>query len=130
MVNVVGFTRPDRVPGVPIYTHGTQDGNPLLLNVNAFALPGSNIGRFGNASVGDVVGPGTVALSSSVVKGIVLREGLTLQFGISAANVLNHRNYEPPNMELDSSSYGETSELQSAEGTGPRTVQLTGRISF
>jgi hypothetical protein len=130
MVNVVGFTRPDRVAGVPIYTHGTQDGNPLLLNANAFALPGSDIGRFGNAAVGSVVGPGTVALSSSLVKGISLHEGLTLQFGISAANVLNHRNYAPPNMELDSSSYGETSELQSAEGTGPRTVQLTGRISF
>jgi hypothetical protein len=130
MVNVVGFTRPDRVPGVPLYTHGTQDGNPLLLNANAFTLPGSDIGRFGNSAVGSVVGPGTVALSSSIVKGITLHEGLTLQFGISAANVLNHRNYAPPNTELGSSSYGETSELQSAEGTGPRTVQLTGRISF
>jgi hypothetical protein len=130
MVNVVGFTRPDRVSGQPLYTHGTQDGNPLLLNAAAFALPGYNIGRFGNSAVGSVVGPGTVALASSIVKGVSLTEGLTLQVGISAANVLNHRNYEPPNMELDTSSYGETSELQSAEGTGPRTVQLTARISF
>ena len=68
MVNVVGFTRPDRVPGQPIYAHGTQDGNPLYLNANAFVSPGNDIGRFGNSSVGCVVGPGTVALSSSLVK--------------------------------------------------------------
>jgi len=33
-------------------------------------------------------------------------------------------------MKLDSGSYGELSSLQSAEGTGPRNVQVTGRISF
>jgi hypothetical protein len=131
MVNVVGFTRPDRVPGVPLYTTGTaSDGSPLYLNENAFTLPGDDIGRFGNSSVGSVVGPGTVAMSAAVMKGITLREGLTLQLGISAANLFNHRNYEPPNMQLDSGSYGELSGLQSAEGTGPRNVQLTGRISF
>jgi hypothetical protein len=131
MVNVVGFTRPDRVPGVPLHASGTAtDGSPLYLNSNAFALPGDDIGRFGNSSVGSVVGPGTVALSAAVMKAITLREGLTLQIGISAANLFNHRNYEPPNMQLDSGSYGELTALQGAEGAGPRNVQLTGRISF
>jgi len=131
MVNTVGFTRPDRVPGVSLYARGTAgDGSPLFLNANSFVDPGDDIGRFGNSSVGSVVGPGTVALSASVMKGVTLREGLTLQLGISAANLLNHRNYDVPNMQLDSGSYGELSSLQSAEGTGPRNVQVTGRISF
>ena len=29
-----------------------------------------------------------------------------LQIGVEAANVLNHRNYEPPNMQVDSSGFG------------------------
>ncbi|NYF77935.1 TonB-dependent receptor [Granulicella arctica] len=130
MVNVVGFTRPDRVAHTSFYAHGSQGRYPLFLNAAAFTLPGSNIGRFGNSTVGSVVGPGTVALSSSVIKGVNLSETLKLQFGISAANLFNHRNYAPPNMQVDTSSYGESSELQSAEGTGPRNVQITARLSF
>jgi len=130
MVNVVGLTRPDRVVNAPLYARGSQDGNPLFLNAAAFTLPGSNIGRFGNSAVGSVVGPGTVALSSSIIKAVTLSEGLKLQFGISAANLFNHRNYAPPNMQVDTTSYGESSELQSAEGTGPRNVQITARLSF
>jgi hypothetical protein len=43
MVNVVGYTRPDRAPPTSFYAHGSQDGNPLFLNSSAFTLPGSNI---------------------------------------------------------------------------------------
>jgi hypothetical protein len=130
MINVVGFTRPDRVPNTPLYTHGTQDSNPLFLNAAAFVLPGNDIGRFGNSAVGSVVGPGTVALSASVSKSVNLTERAKFEIGISAANLFNHRNYAPPNMEIDTSSYGESSALQTAEGTGPRSVQATARISF
>jgi hypothetical protein len=130
MVSVVGFTRPDRVPGQSIYGGTASDGSRLFLNPNAFMDPGDDIGRFGNASVGSVVGPGTVALSASLLKSITLREDLALQLGISAANLFNHRNYDVPNMQLDSGSYGAITALQSAEGTGARNVQLTGRISF
>jgi hypothetical protein len=130
MVNVVGFTRPDRVSNTPLYAHGTAGGNPVFLNAAAFALPGSDIGRFGNAAVGSVAGPGTVALSSSIVKAVDLTEVLKLQFGISAANLLNHRNYAPPNVQIDTNSFGQSSALESAEGTGPRNVQITARLSF
>jgi hypothetical protein len=130
MVTTVGFTRPDRVPGVSLYAHGTANGNPVFLNPAAFALPGNDIGRFGNARVGSVIGPGTVNTALSLVKAVTLTEAAKLQLGLSAANVLNHRNYEPPNMEIDTNSYGQSSELQTAEGAGPRTVQLTARISF
>lgn len=127
---VVLVTRPDRVPGKELYQRGNQHGNPLFLNPAAFALPGSNIGRFGNAAVGSLVGPGTVALSSSLLKSVNVRESLKLQMGISAANLLNHRNYAPPNTQIDTTSFGESSALQTAEGAGPRNVQLTARITF
>ena len=129
-IGVVGLTRPDRVAGKSFYQRGTQHGNPLFLNPAAFTVPGNNIGRFGNSAVGSIVGPGTVALSSSLLKSVSLRESVKLQLGISAANLLNHRNYAPPNTQIDTGSYGESSALQTAEGTGPRNVQLTARITF
>jgi hypothetical protein len=55
---------------------------------------------------------------------------LRFQFGAEVANLLNHRNYEPPNMAVDTSGFGTLTGLQTAEGAGPRAVQLTGRISF
>lgn len=127
---VVGLTRPDRVAGQPFYIRANQHGNPLFLNAAAFALPGSNIGRFGNAAVGSIVGPGTVTLSSSLLKSIDITERYKAQVGISAANLFNHRNYAPPNTQIDTDSYGESSALQTAEGTGPRNLQLTARITF
>ncbi len=129
-VTTVGLTRPDRVPGVPLYAKGNSNGNPVFLNPAAFALPGSDIGRFGTASVGSLVGPGTVNTSLSLLKSVDLTEASKLQVGISTANLFNHRNYEPPSTQLDGNSYGQSSALQTAEGAGPRTVQLTGRISF
>jgi hypothetical protein len=131
MLTTVGFVRPDRVAGVPLYKHGNVNGNPLFFNPAAFTLPGNNIGRFGNASVGSLIGPGTVNTSISLAKSVTLTESAKLQFGISAANLFNHRNYEPPNTEVDlPDQYGQSTELQTAEGAGPRTMQITGRISF
>lgn len=49
---------------------------------------------------------------------------------MEAANVFNHRNYEPPNMQLDSGAFGAIPELQTAEGAGPRNLQLSGRVTF
>jgi hypothetical protein len=71
-----------------------------------------------------------VNTSLSVLKSVNLTEASKLQLGLSAANLFNHRNYEPPNMEIDTDSYGQSSALQTAEGAGPRTVQVSARISF
>jgi hypothetical protein len=130
-VNVTAFSRPDVVSGVSPYAHGlTSSNGPLFLNAAAYTIPGNAIGRFGNAPVGAVVGPGTQAVSLSLIKTIKFTESVRLQFGAEVANLLNHRNYEPPNMAVDTSGFGTLTGLQTAEGAGPRAVQLTGRISF
>jgi hypothetical protein len=135
-VNTIGFSRPDRAPGVPLYLK-VPGPNPQFLNPAAFTAPGggaygtgNDIGRFGNARVGSIVGPGTVNTSLSLLKSISLTEAAKLELGISGSNIFNHRNYEPPNTETDVSSYGQSSALQTAEGAGPRNLQITGRISF
>jgi hypothetical protein len=134
ILTTVGQSRPDQVRNVPLYApHRTTS---QWLNPNAFSYlnlqnaDGNGIGRFGNAPVGGVVGPGTEIFSMSLMKNFSIAENTKFQFGLEAANVLNHRNYEPPDMQVDSSAYGSINALQTAEGAGPRSLELSGRITF
>jgi hypothetical protein len=133
ILNTLGDARADVVPGVgPRSTKGLSNAaGPVFINPAAFTLPPVNAGRFGTASVGDVVGPGTDAVSLSLIKSIKITEQLQFQFGAQAANALNHRNYDVPDAYVDDvGSFGTISGLQSAEGAGPRNIEITGRISF
>ena len=66
MVNVTGFTRPDVVDGISPYARElTSSYGPVYLNPGAYTIPADNIGRFGNAPVGGVQGPGTRSFSMS-----------------------------------------------------------------
>jgi hypothetical protein len=97
---------------------------------SAFAVPEDSRGYFGTAGVGSVVGPGTAVFSLSVRKAVDLAEKSKFELGVEAANLFNHRNYEPPNMQVDSSAFGSITALQTAEGAGPRSLELSGRITF
>jgi hypothetical protein len=127
MINVVGLTRPDVVSGVSAYGNRSTSN---YLNPVAWAIPADNIGRFGNAPVGGVVGPGTRAVSLSLIKSISISEFAKFQIGAQVTNLFNHRNYDVPNMELDADGFGTITSLQKAEGSGPRAMQLTARITF
>jgi hypothetical protein len=129
------ITRADLLPGKNIYpAHRTTNewlDSPFNdPNGSAFAVPAANRGYFGTAAVGSVVGPGTANFSLSLNKSYSLSEQGKLQFGVEASNVFNHRNYEPPNMQVDSAGFGSITALQTAEGAGPRSLELTGRITF
>ena len=134
ILTTVGQARPDQLQNVPLYA--AQRTTAQWLNPNAFpylnlqTADGIGIGRFGNAPVGGVVGPGTANFSLSLMKGFSLTEKSKLQVSLEAANVFNHRNYEPPNMQVDSSGFGSITALQTAEGAGPRSLELSGRITF
>jgi len=128
ILTTVGQTHADIVPGVSLYEPHRNAGQ--WLNPAAFALPPNDSGRFGNAAVGSVVGPGSSIFSVSLRKDIAIREKATFEFSAEAANVFNHRNYETPDMQVDSSTFGQISGLQTAEGAGPRSLQLSARINF
>ena len=134
----VGQARTDQAPDVSPYAQ--QRTTAQWLNPDAFpyqnlavnyGTPNQiGIGRFGNAPVGGVVCPGTANFSLSLMKAVALREQASMQFSVEAANVFNHRNYEPPNMQVDSAGFGSITGLQTAEGAGPRSLELTGRLNF
>ena len=134
ILTTVGQARPDQLTGVTLYA--PRRSTSQWLNPSAFpylnlqTAAGTGIGRFGNAPVGGVVGPGTANFSLSLTKSFSLREQTRLRIGVEAANVFNRRNYEPPNMQVDSGGFGSITALQTAEGAGPRSLELSARISF
>jgi hypothetical protein len=125
---LVGNSRADAVAGVSPYT-GQSLGS--WLNPAAFAVPQSNIGRFGDAAVGDVTGPGTQSVSLSLMKSVFFTEKTHFKIGAEAANLFNHANYAPPsNLTLGTNGFSSITALQSAEGAGPRSVQISARFEF
>lgn len=134
ILTTVGQARPDQLQGVSLYAG--RRTTTQWLNPDAFPYlnlqneDGTGIGRFGNAPVGGVVGPGTANVSLSLLKSVALHEQTRFNFSVAAANVFNHRNYEPPNMQVDSGGFGAVTALQTAEGAGPRSLELTARIVF
>ena len=120
--------RADTVKGVDPY-QGQSIGQ--WINPKAFADPGNNIGRWGNASAGSVVGPGTKLLSLSLLKRIQIAESSRFEIGAQVSNVFNHPNYgPPPNMTVGIPAFAALTYMQSAEGAGPRAMQLVARFTF
>ena len=101
------------------------------INPAGFTNPANAIGRFGDASAGDVVGPRTAAISMSLLKSVRIAESVRVQIGAQAANLFNHPNFAPPqNLTVGVAGFGQITGLQSAEGAGPRQIQLTARVTF
>lgn len=126
-VNGAAFT----CPGYPNWTVGTACTTGS--GSGPAPLP---IGRFGNAEVGSVAGPGLVNLSSGVSKNFVLTERVHMKFEGTFTNVLNHTNLGDPIMNLSTTSFGLVPGTvgsyngTSADFAGARTGQVSARIEF
>jgi hypothetical protein len=100
-------------------------------NVGAFSPTPIGAGRFGNAGVGILQGPGTAAVSLGMAKVFDLHERVKLRFESSFTNVLNHTNFAPPATQIDNAAtFGVLSAPQTAENAGNRTGQVALRIDF
>ena len=121
------IVRPDIV-GNPIPAHRTASN---YFNINAFAPTPAGAARIGNAGVGILEAPGTVAVSAGLAKTMSIRENMRLRFEATFTNVLNHTNYAPPATNASSpSTFGVLDAQQTAENAGNRTGQLALRFDF
>jgi hypothetical protein len=133
VVNRGALLRPDRVPNG---TAGavTYDGQSFLPTP-----PGA--GRFGNAGVGILEGPGTAAVSLGVAKRFAITEKISARFETTFTNILNHTNFAPPPttlsvdannnpLPLSQQTFGQLTGPQTAENAGNRTGQAALRIEF
>ncbi|MGA2040986.1 MAG: carboxypeptidase-like regulatory domain-containing protein [Bryobacteraceae bacterium] len=117
--------RPDWI-GNPAST-----GGDVLYNINAFAPTPTNAGRIGNAGVGILQGPGTIAVSAGLSKVFPVRERVRFRFEATFTNALNHTNFAPPATNVSSpATFGVLQSAQTAGQGGNRTGQLALRMDF
>jgi hypothetical protein len=121
------IVRPDQV-GNPIPANRSPSN---YFNLNAFAHTPVNAGRIGNAGVGILEAPGTIAVSAGLAKVISFHENYHLRFESTFTNVLNRTNFAPPVTNISSpTSFGVLTGAQTAENAGNRTGQLALRLEF
>jgi len=127
VVNRGAFLRPDQVS-----TNFYQgQSRAQYFNLSAFAPTPAGAGRFGNAGVGILQGPGTAAVSLGLAKTFHPTERLRVRFESTFTNVLNHTNFAPPATQIDvPATFGVLSAPQTAENAGNRTGQLALRVEF
>jgi hypothetical protein len=115
-------------PGIANWTPGTA------CNIGAGSGAPNPIGRFGNAHVGDVTGPGIVNLSTGLSKQFALTERVHLKAGASFTNVLNHPNLadnsDSFNLIIASGDFGKISAARGSDFGGSRTGQVFLRLDF
>jgi hypothetical protein len=108
-------------------TAGWQPGQPCLIGTPGNGAP---LGRFGNAGMSTVNGPGTVNLNAGLSKYFSLTEKLKIKIEGSFTNVLNHVNLANPVLAIDSPSVGQITAARPADFGGNRTGQVGARIEF
>ncbi len=127
VINRGATLRPDVVSKDFYRGHSRQ----RFFNVAAFAPTPVGAGRFGDAGVGILQGPNTIAIGLGTAKVLTIRENVRLRFESSFTNVLNHTNFAPPATQIDNpSTFGVLSAPQTAENAGNRTGQAALRIDF
>jgi hypothetical protein len=115
-------------PGISSWTPGTA------CNIGAGSGAPLPIGRFGNAHVGSITGPGLVNLSTGLSKEFAFTERVRLKAGASFTNVLNHPNLADDgdhfNLNVSSPDFGVISAARRSDFGGSRTGQVFLRLDF
>jgi hypothetical protein len=121
------IVRPDLV-GNPTPANQTPNN---YFDVNAFAPTPVGAARVGNAGVGILEGPGTIAVNAGLSKVWSIRERMRMRFEATFTNALNHTNFAPPATNVSNpQTFGVLESAQTAEYGGNRTGQLALRLDF
>jgi hypothetical protein len=126
-------------PDVASHNYYAGQSRANYFNPAAFVQTPLTAGRFGNAGVGILEGPGTEAVSLGLGKVFAAGEHVRFRFESTFTNILNHTNFAPP-LSLQvipgptgvntNQAFGELSAAQTAENAGNRTGQIALRIDF
>jgi hypothetical protein len=126
--NTVGG-RPDRIANGNLPSD--QRTIDRWFDISAFVVPPVNAGRFGNAGIGILEGPGTTNLNLSATKIVRFKEQGRIEFSVAASNALNHPNFAIPNANISApNSVGRITALNGVDEAGPRGLMFGTRIEF
>ena len=119
--------RPDCV-GNPVPSNQTP---AEFFNVNAFAFPPQDAGRFGNCGLGILEGPKLINVNAALAKVFNITERYRLRFEASFTNLLNHSNFAPPALNISNpGTFGVLTSVLPQGSGGNRTGQLALRLDF
>jgi hypothetical protein len=132
-------TRPDLVPGVPVWLNGSQYPGRKAMNLAAFALPA--VPGQGDLGRNAFRGFGFTQIDFSVARRISMGEHVNMQARIDAFNLLNHPTFANPDNDIDDGPlfFGLSSQMlnQSLGGLnalyqigGPRSLQISLKLLF
>ena len=117
--------------------HSTQSDGGLA--ANQVRVPGSWFnpcaftaapGTFGDEGRNALIGPGLVDLDFALLRDISLREGRTLQVRFESFNLANHPNFDTPNSNFDSPSFGQVLSSNAYGTKPPRQIQFGLKYTF
>jgi hypothetical protein len=120
------FARPDQASN----NYVVNRSRAHYFNLAAFQPTPADTGRFGNAGVGVLEGPGTKTVALGVAKVFKITEGTHLRFESTFTNVFNHTNFAPPATQIDNSNFGQLIAATTAENAANRTGQFALRYDF
>ena len=144
-------TRPDVVPGKPLYVYGSQYPGGRAFNPNAFTDPPTdpntgNPARQGSLGRNALRGFGAAQWDFAIHRDFPLRESVKLQLRTEMFNVLNHPNFGPPSGQFGVVGFGVSKQMlgQSLNNGnlgsgalsplyqigGPRSIQFALKLSF
>ncbi|HTQ57344.1 MAG TPA: hypothetical protein VMI94_22900 [Bryobacteraceae bacterium] len=112
-------------PGTPNWSIG----QPCTIGDNP-ASDLAPLGRFGDAGIGIVTGPGTVNLNTALGKAFPITERVKLKIEASFTNLFNHVNLADPVAAIDNPSFGQITSARGSDFGGYRTGQVSARIDF
>ena len=119
---IVLADRPNLVPGVSPYM--SQIG-PSLQWLNPAALTPNPLGTFGNLGRDVLRGPGYLGFDAALSRVFNIGEKVKLEARSEAFNVINHTNFNAPNLTLSAGTFGRiTSALD------PRILQFAIKVKF
>ncbi|MFT4114274.1 carboxypeptidase regulatory-like domain-containing protein [Silvibacterium sp.] len=107
------------------YTATSYAGNACGVGVTS-----NPIGRFGNESVGDIEGPGSVNWSAGLSKRVALTDKVSLRAETTFTNVLNHTNLNDPELDITNANFGKITSSRGSDFGGNRTGQVSMRLEF
>ncbi len=121
------IARPDRIADGNL-ANPTPD---QWWDITAFTPTPQGAGRFGNAGVGTLRGPGTIAVAGGLFKSFSVTERLRLRVEATFTNLPNHPNFAAPGQWVDRpGSFGKTTSVQGQENSGNRGGQVGARLDW
>ena len=118
-------------PDVVSHNYSSGRSHKHYCNPAAFSATPATAGKFGNAGVGILQGPGTATVSLGVAKSFQITEGSHIRIESSFTNVMNHTNFAAPATQIDNAAtFGVLSAATTEENAGNRTRQFALRYDF